>query len=139
MDEFNEMLEYSKLEPRAIFHIFYHPGISLDGHSMGLPIFPVLARIIFKFSPTVELPSFISSSIRTTRVSYVSQFYLWDNIICSLYQCLYCDRELGRLRDTLSPHYLPHRPCVLRGGCVQCTAPTESSFEFSCGPSITYG
>ena len=68
MDEFNEMLEYSKLEPRAIFHVFYHPGISLDGHSMGLPIFPVLARIIFKFSPTVELPSFISSSIRTTWV-----------------------------------------------------------------------
>ena len=68
MDEFNEMLEYSKLEPRAIFYIFYHPGISLDGHSMGLPIFPVLARIIFKVSPTVELPFFISSAIRTTWV-----------------------------------------------------------------------
>ena len=109
MDEFNEMLKCSKLKTRAIFYVFYLPGISLDVHPMGLTNFSVLTRIIFKVNPIIELPFFISSAIPTTWVITISQFYWWDNVICSLYQRSYCDRELDRLRDTLPPHYLPHR------------------------------
>ena len=70
MDEFNEMLEYSKLKTRAIFYVFYHPGISFDVHPMGLTISSVITRIIFKFNPTIELPFFISSAIPSTWVIF---------------------------------------------------------------------
>ena len=65
MDEFNEMLKCSKLKTRAIFYVFYHPGISLDVHPLGLTIFSVLTRIIFKVNPIIELPFSINYPIPT--------------------------------------------------------------------------
>ena len=70
MDEFNEMLKCSKLKTRAIFYVFYPPGISLDVPPLGLTIFSVLTRNILKVNRTIELPFSISSAIPTTWVIF---------------------------------------------------------------------
>ena len=64
MDEFNEMLECSDPETRAIFYVSYHPGIFLDIPPMGLKLAPLLS---YRSSQALQfLP---------LRLYSISQFY----------------------------------------------------------------
>ena len=75
MDEFNEMLECSDPETRAIFYVSYHPGIFLDIPPMGISIFSVLTRITLKLAPLLSYRSSQALQFLPLGLYSISQFY----------------------------------------------------------------